>query len=113
MPFPEQELEVSPDTIFHPDGRTEPYSDHRWAALTREYLLSLGNLTPDISPPVWAERPHWAYVRYQCMRCLYIWQCSDEIMGGDQVPVDEHGMIVCPFCEPWRMARVPWSPLAR
>jgi hypothetical protein len=81
LPFPEQELEVGPDTIFHPDGRTEPYSDHRWAALTREYLLSLGNMTPDISPPVWDERPHWAYVRYQCMRCLFIWQNSDEIRG--------------------------------
>ncbi len=45
------------------------------------------------------------------MRCRYRWQCSDNIMGGDQVPLDEDGIIVCPFCEPWRMARVPWSPL--
>ncbi len=45
------------------------------------------------------------------MRCLYRWQCGDDIMGGDQVPLDEDGIIVCPFCEPWRMARVPWSPL--
>lgn len=112
LPFPEQGVKVDPERIYHSDGRTEPYSDQRWAALTREYLLSLGNMSDDISPPVWDERPHWAYVRYQCMRCLFIWQNSDEIMGGGMVPVDEDGIIVCPFCEPWRVVEIPRKPFS-
>ncbi len=93
---------MSANTITHPDGHTEPYSDSRWAGLTREYLLTLGHMDDD-DIQVWDERPHWAYVRYQCMRCFFIWQSPDEEMGGDEVPHDEGGNIICPFCEPERM----------